>query len=511
MQNDYWKKIGVPFVKSPPLVGIFWDIIFKKKGFRETIVNIYKQYEGNKFVGYYQLLSPTIMIRDPELINQVLIKDFTHFEDRGPQMKGAKNLLSLGLSILSGDEWRNARHKITPTFTSGKLKMMFGPIKECSDEVIHHIDSKPGEDIEVRDLMLRYILNVIGNVAFGIKLDILNEKDKQSQEFMKYSSLLFKPSVLVLLKVMITMAKPKIGELLKFRLMDKDLETFFRQLTHDAIKCRENNSTRRNDFLQLMLDLQKKELNSGLRPGTSDRESEPIDTEDKELMDQLKNTPQGNNEKLKSETFSEEFIASQALLFISGGSETTATILSLVLYEMAVNPDLQKKVQVEIGNVLNSQEFNYQAIRKLTYMEQFINETLRVHPLAVVLPRYCTRDYKIPGTEVVIPKGTFVNIPAGGLHKDPQYFPDPDKFNPDRFEDMDAIPKGAFFPFGGGPRICIAMRLAMLEMKISLASLLTNFTVVLSEKTKLPLKEMKKSSLLQLDGGVWLKFNRRNA
>lgn len=71
------------------------------------------------------------------------------------------------------------------------------------------------------------------------------------------------------------------------------------------------------------------------------------------------------------------------------------------------------------------------------------------------LIRVCTRDYKIPGTEVVLDKGTTAVIPAIGLHMDPQYFPDPEKFDPSRFENMDTVPKGTYFSFGGGPRICI--------------------------------------------------------
>lgn len=80
---------------------------------------------------------------------------------------------------------------------------------------------------------------------------------------------------------------------------------------------------------------------------------------------------------------------------------------------------------------------------------------MRLHPLAAGLIRYCTKEYKIPETDIIIEKGTVLNIPVIGLHKDPQYFPDPEKFNPDRFQNMEEIPKGVFFPFGSGPRICI--------------------------------------------------------
>lgn len=80
---------------------------------------------------------------------------------------------------------------------------------------------------------------------------------------------------------------------------------------------------------------------------------------------------------------------------------------------------------------------------------------MRLRPGGGFLSRVCTQDYKMPGSNLVIDKGSIVHIPVLGLHKDPQYFPDPEKFNPDRFKNMDEVPKGVFFPFGGGPRMCI--------------------------------------------------------
>lgn len=84
----------------------------------------------------------------------------------------------------------------------------------------------------------------------------------------------------------------------------------------------------------------------------------------------------------------------------------------------------------------------------------FFSETLRLQS-GPSLFRFCTKDYTIPHTDIVIEKGCIVSIPNGCLQKDPQYFSEPEKFNPDRFEEMNAIPKGVYFPFGSGPRICV--------------------------------------------------------
>ncbi|XP_075214499.1 putative cytochrome P450 6a17 [Lycorma delicatula] len=508
--NNYWKKRGVLIISGSDKLEFFTNIITAKKGMADIFDGMYKKLKGEKFGGYFQFFTPAIMIRDTELINHVLIKDFTHFENRGPPQEKTIDIFGLAISNLCGDEWRAARHKLTPTFTSGKLKMMFEPIKKCSEEGVLFLKDKTGQEIDARDLMGKFMLKIIANVAFGLTIDTFNEKEAMHNEFIKLTSKFFKPSKLMVLKFGVISSFPKIRKIFKFHMISEDINNFFLKLTKDILKFREEMGTRKNDFIQLMINEKKKEQ------GLFHHEKNPIscdeyENEDKELLDQLKNIPTSSDKwSTSSEMFTEEFIAAQTFLFISGGSETTAATLSFVLYELAVNQDVQKKLKKEITNILSSHEFNYQSIKKMVYLEQVINETLRLHTIAPVLGRSCTKEYKIPGTNVILEKGTIVMIPAGSLQKDPQYFPDPLKFNPDRFEDMEAVPKGVFFPFGSGPRICIAMRLAMLEMKIILTTLLFNYTIILSEKTKLPLKIMKNSLFNHIDGGIWIKFEKDN-
>ncbi|XP_075213867.1 uncharacterized protein LOC142320078 [Lycorma delicatula] len=507
MHINYWKKRGVPVISSAnPITGFMTGLLFSRKSFSEMLNEMYKSLEGEKFGGYFQFFTPTLMVRDTELINQILIKDFTHFEDRGPPQEKHLDLFGLNLSNLCGDEWRAARHKLTPTFTSGKLKMMFEPIKNCSEEGVLFLRNKTGQDIEARGLMGKFIIKIIARVAFGLNIDTFNEKEATQNKFIKATTNFFKPSLSLSLKFLISTSLPKFRKVFRFKLVDDEINNFFKNLTKDIINHREESGTRRNDFLQLMVDEKKREQGLLINENNTISCNE-YEKEDIELLDQLKNIPTSCSSLSGSyKIFTEEFITSQTFLFISGGSETTAGSLSFVLYELAVNQDVQKRIKEEVADILSSHEFNYQAIKKMAYLEQTIYETFRLHAVAGVLVRYCTKDYKIPGTDVIIEKGSSVMVPVASLQRDPQYFPDPEKFNPDRFEDMDAIPKGAFFPFGSGPRICIAMRLAMLEMKIILATLLLNYTITLSKKTKLPLKIMKNSFLNHVDGGIWIKF-----
>ncbi|XP_075213929.1 putative cytochrome P450 6a17 [Lycorma delicatula] len=508
--TNYWKKKGVPVISSSDQCEIFSGIITGKKNMIEMFNTMYKKLEGEKFGGYFQILTPTIMIRDIELINRILIQDFTHFEDRGPPQEKTIDLFGLAISNLCGDEWRAARHKLTPTFTSGKLKMMFEPIKECSEEGVLFLKDKMGQDIEALTLLRKIIVKIIASAAFGLTVNTFNEKEEMHNDFIKSIYKYLNPSRILLLKFMVLNGLPILRKIFKFKIIHEDTNNFFLKLTKDIIKFREETGTRRNDFIQLMIEEKKKEHS------LLDHEKNPIscneyENEDKELLDQLNNTPTSISKWSKSsEFFTEEFIAAQTLIFMSVGSDSTATTLSFVLYELAVNQDVQKRVKKEISDILSCHEFDYQSVKRMVYLEQSINETLRLHAIIPVLTRNCTKEYKIPGTNVILEKGTAVFIPTVSLHMDPQYFPDPNKFNPDRFTNMESIPKGVFFPFGSGPRICIAVQLVMLEMKIILANLLLNYTVVLSEKTKLPLKITKHSVFNHVDGGIWIKFKKDN-
>jgi len=137
-------------------------------------------------------------------------------------------------------------------------------------------------------------------------------------------------------------------------------------------------------------------------------------------------------------------------------------------------------------------------------------ETLRYYPPAVMTDRGCVKDYKVPGTELVIKKGDGIFIPILGLHHDEKYWPEPEKFIPERFspENKGKINQYTFLPFGQGPRNCIGMRFALTEVKVALANLVRHFNIEPSQKTVIPMKFANTGSL-KPDGGMWLALHKR--
>jgi cytochrome P450 family 6 len=148
--------------------------------------------------------------------------------------------------------------------------------------------------------------------------------------------------------------------------------------------------------------------------------------------------------------------------------------------------EIQQRLQAEVdeayekGGTDKHGRLSYGVVQNLEYLDMVINETLRMYPAAAtIMNRKCTRDYTIPGTNLTIKKGQEVEVPVMGIHMDARYYPDPEKFDPERFskEAKAARHPMAFLSFGQGPRMCIGSRFALLEMKVALAKVMREFDV----------------------------------
>ena len=137
-------------------------------------------------------------------------------------------------------------------------------------------------------------------------------------------------------------------------------------------------------------------------------------------------------------------------------------------------------------------------------------ESLRKYPPLTDLTRIAEKDYKVEGTQFVIEAGTQVVIPAMSIHHDPEYYPDPETFDPERFTSEESNKRNnfTFLAFGEGPRACIGLRFGMLQAKIGIALLLQNFIFDKCDKTVVPLKFEKHTAVLTPFGGVYLKVKK---
>nr|AKQ00288.1 cytochrome P450 CYP6HM1 [Apolygus lucorum] len=476
---NFWKKLGVPFVKpSYPIIG---ETSFLFKPMEDLGRSWYDTFPNEKFYGTFQLWKPVLIVRDPELMENIMIKDFSHAYNRNNMVEPDTNPLAKHLVNYRDEKWKHLRNKLTPTFSSGKLKGMHPQLLACGDSFVKYLTKNPG-DAQVKDLFGRFSMDVVSSVAFGLDLDVMNNPDSKFYEIGKS---VFAPNFFVRFFFMLQSFLAPLYKKLGLNLLPKSMEKLFVDAVKQTLEYREKNNVTRQDYLHILTELKKK---------------------DDELVKNKELDPNS------LDVFDEQSIISNSFVFFAAGYETTGSTLSYLFYELALNQDVQEKVYQEIKTVLekHNDELTFEAVGEMTYVEQAINEALRLHPPGVAGDRVITKDYQIPGTDVVLPKGTAVLMQVYGMHLDPKYFPEPHAFRPERFDpEKNEIIKGTYLPFGAGPRICIAARFAKIEMKVCTAMLLKNFRVKQCSRTKVPHENDPRSFLLTPKDGIWLNFEKR--
>lgn len=207
-------------------------------------------------------------------------------------------------------------------------------------------------------------------------------------------------------------------------------------------------------------------------------------------------------------------ITAQCLVFFLAGFDTVSSTVYFMAYRLAINQEVQYKLHQEIESVeetLNGGTLSYEHIQKMTYMDMVLTETLRMHPPVPNLDRRCNQKTTIKnndGTKVELQPGDGVFFPVSCIHYDPKYYPEPEKFLPERFShenrNIRNIKPFSYIPFGVGPRNCIGSRFALMEVKALFFSLLSNFTIERNNKTEIPLKLKPDVFQHRPVNGVWL-------
>lgn len=290
-----------------------------------------------------------------------------------------------------------------------------------------------------------------------------------SSEFFKHGKRLFDLSPLELLKHLFTSAYPEFSRKLHLVANPKEPCDFLRKVFVQTLKEREESDIQRNDFLQLLLKLRE------------------------------------------TVTLSVDEMAAESFIFFTGGFETSSSTLTFCLYELSLNKDVQSRLREEIQEALkkNDGKITYDLLFHLQYLDMVVKETLRKYPIVPGMLRKCTKEYQIPGTEMVISEGTNVLIPIYSVQHDAEYYSKPEVFDPERFSPENSQDRNplTFLAFGEGPRACIGMRFGLLQVKLGLVKLLTNFEFSICAKTPIPMKFVATAPFLNPEGGMWLEIN----
>ncbi|XP_058459055.1 probable cytochrome P450 6a14 [Malaya genurostris] len=473
----YWEDRRVPYVTPTFPTGNLRG--FGRKFHIFTIMErCYKQLKGKgPFGGIFMYTNPAALALDLDFVKNVLVKDFQYFEDRSFYYNEKDDPLEAHLVALEGTRWKNLRSKVTPIFSSGKMKMMFPTMIRVANDLSRLLIKEIEEEknIEMKEILARYTTDVIGNCAFGVDCNSLYNPEAEFRQMGK------KAFTFRFLKVLIAQQFREIARALHVTFFDSDVTNFFLKVVKDTVEYREKNNVQQNDFMSLLMQLKD--------PG-----------------------PESDESKNQQGYLSIEEIAAQAFMFFLAGFETSSTTMSFCLYELSVNAKLQERARESVLlSIEKHGSMNYDAIRDMQFLEQCINESLRKYPPIASLPRTVTRNYPVPDSDgVVLRRGTTMVIPIYAIHHDSEYYPDPETYDPDRFNPDQVSQRNpfCFIPFGGGPRTCIGLRFGMMQIRIGLAILLKHFRFTVSSKTVVPLQISPNDLVLSFKGGLWLKLEK---
>ncbi|XP_022094638.1 cytochrome P450 3A13-like isoform X2 [Acanthaster planci] len=444
-------------------------------------------------MGFFSVGGPTLLIADVKMIKQLLVKNFSSFLNRGASQFVQSDRLRKMLIGLRGDQWRSTRHTILPMFTASKIKLMAHTLNECTEAVILQKlreSTKDGQTVEIKELYGAFSICCIGVAGFGLQLHSHSEDDesltlaafeKNAKDF--FSRL--KSTKWLLIEILQKYIPYAIIRYFDIGLVSQESENFFFDMSADLFKKRKEGRMQGDsvDFMQPMVNAHKDEDEEGWC------QSSPMEM------------------GMKKVKLSIDEVVAQCVMFLIAGYETTAACLIFASYLLACHPDVQEKLASEVRATIGgsgSHKVTFELISKMPYLDKVVIEALRLYPPIARVTRECTKDTSLQGMR--IRKGTRFIVPIWTIHRDPELWPDPLTFNPDRFSAQNnCLNMDAFLSFGDGPRSCLGNRFALAEIKIALARILAEFKMQMAEDTPQTL-ELGKGVFLSPRHSVPLKF-----
>ncbi|XP_021952885.1 cytochrome P450 9e2 [Folsomia candida] len=497
-----FRSKNVLYLAKAPFFTVYYLYIKKKARFELGQMN-YDQMKAAKVpvAADTDMGSINYTVTDLEILKHIFVKDFDHFVNRRAfKMPDNDILIKKMLVFLKDEEWKGLRSKLSPTFTTGKIKRLFPLFNESAKKLVKYVDQMMMEsshgEIDLGDGYSKFTMDTIASAVCGMNSQAFDQKEPSIFEQVgKSIQITFNMKTLV--RFLILFGFPRLAGKLGITIFGSVLHQFFDGAVKSSIKERTTTGQKGNDFIQLMLEARENKLK----------------TEEEELSNFEKDAIiTGEVKGQISEMLDDNGIVSNCVLFILAGFDTTQSLLLFCAYALAIHPEIQDKLRQEVDTVLeeNDGDFTYDSIHRMAYLDMVINETLRFYPPAPITDRNCTRDYVFPGTDITVKKGEAVTIHIYGIHHDEEYYPEPEKFDPERFspENRGKINTYAFLPFGQGPRNCIGMRFALTEVKLAIAQLVHNFDIEPSRKTTIPM-EYHDAGSLKPKNGMWLSLKRR--
>nr|WPM94895.1 cytochrome p450 4727A3 [Polyphagotarsonemus latus] len=447
-----------------PKPNIFFGNLFELRKYknRNDLLEIWSKKYGKVF-GFFIGVRRFISISNLDLVQKVLITEHKYFYNRDDFVLDL-NYLKDSLIALKDEKWHDLRKKISPTFShnkviSGKFDVDINNcISSLNDEIKRKIDEENKNDMDIYDLSQSFTLDVISRTAFGLEENVYKENNilkKAVKEYFESSSSNVTDAVLII------------------PLTRKICEFIFNNFTGGKLM----------DLIQNKLKNHVKTFLKSLRNKNDSSKKEEKNTESKSTSDYIKNDKASFlislTKKLGKNLITEhEFIGNIILIFLAG-FETTANSITTAFYLLAKHPEMQKILR---ESVLKDGV-------KSEYLDMFWHENLRIFPpVTFFVSRKVVKDCEFDGVKFL--KDDVVFIPTWLINRDPEIWPEPEKFDPMRFtsENKKTFHPCQFTTYGHGPKICLGLSFANYEAKSVIASVIKNFEIETCSKTIDPIK-----------------------
>jgi cytochrome P450 len=380
--------------------------------------------------------TPVCLLTHPTDIEYVLVKNPANFV-KSRDYRALKSVLGNGLLTNEGASWQKQRKLVQPAFRHENTARYADVMVRATTQMLD--TWKDGEMRDIHQQMMALTLEIVAESLFGSDVSGHTSGVEQAlavllNQFDGMAGLAF-----------LLPEKFPIPSTLKFKRCVAQLDKIIYSIIHERRLARRPS----NDLLEMLLRSQDDE---------GDRMS------DEQLRDEV------------------------MTLFLAG-HETTANALSWTWYLLAQHPEIEARLFQEISEVLHGRVPTAREVSRLVYTEMVVKESMRMYPPAWAVGRQAVGPFELGGYK--FPAGTNIAIMQWSTQRDARFFPDPERFDPERWNaetlQRNPLPRFAYFPFGGGPRVCVGAGFAMMEAILLLATMAQRFcmTLVPNRKVKL--------------------------
>ncbi|XP_052867202.1 cytochrome P450 9c1-like [Anopheles cruzii] len=475
----YFRWLGVPHERPHLLYGNLSDVLSGKLTTMEQIQQFSVKFAHCDVFGFYNYMSPALYIRDSTAIRQVLRNDSAgHFESYGYFLDGEKDhFLGSQLHLLKG---AGASKKLLPILapvlrSATVCDGMEVVVKNCGNDLVDFIVSRGNEQLELKSILRKHTMNVHAGCTFGKQLNTFDESTTDS--FLTVANgLAYGTNPVQTVKTMVFYLVPQLMRACGVQLMD-----------------------RRG------VDLLLKQYQAAISSNSSSTIARLL--------------THSNAKAKQQDQLNEEQLTAQCVTFFTKGLEPVVTLLSFALYELARADAVQQTLFREIESAsADGKELSFESIRKLPFLEAVVQETLRKWPPQPLLVRECTKPYLLAapsgGARPAIPLkvGDKLYVSVWTLHRNAEYFPEPERFNPERFlgPSRESIMSGEMYIPFGVRRGCVGQEFVTMMVKATLVTLVTRFRLSPGDRTVEPLKLIESPESLEPRDGLWINFNVRH-